>query len=577
MWTEVELANGVPALHPERKGQLNRSPKKNWVEKRGGLPTYINSWATALKRENPSWPISRCIAVAISMMRKTLATGRAVNLKGKPKVSAAVKAAIKAALAKWEAMKMKASETGEEVADSLNLSETDRREIPVSIFLAQGNKDLLGQAKSDFDEFVKRAEEFEEEDRKRRVIREAARRLMDAYTHFSEEVPGEVSASATLSDEEYVEQLTGEGAEAGEFSELDGDEAEAFMSQLEELAMDEVGFIMPESHDKAMKLSAAGKLWKKEILRAGTINYHGQKFSVTPEQLKQACANFKAGALDYVPLQFSGDNNEHTDASDKYAGKIEELQVSKDGKSLIGIFSLTPEAERIVKHNPKFGVSVFWHSAYKRMSDSKFFGPAVLHVAAVHRPVLNGMSAWEAMLSEDTPEGIAAYINLSEAEYETEKEVGKLSDNDNRERTEGVETVTLSQDEITSMLDAKLSEARANWEAEAKAQFEALKQEAHDERVANLSESYKDAGVPPYIVDTLAPLLSAHRPDEDKAFKLSEGDTEVEVNTYEALTKALSALEGTVDLSEERGSQEDDAGDDIPADIDAGADFLLGS
>lgn len=27
----VQLAGGVPALHPERKGQLNKSPLKNWV------------------------------------------------------------------------------------------------------------------------------------------------------------------------------------------------------------------------------------------------------------------------------------------------------------------------------------------------------------------------------------------------------------------------------------------------------------------------------------------------------------------------------------------------------------------
>lgn len=39
----VELAGGGPSphLHPERKGRLNKSPKKNWVEKSGGLPTYI--------------------------------------------------------------------------------------------------------------------------------------------------------------------------------------------------------------------------------------------------------------------------------------------------------------------------------------------------------------------------------------------------------------------------------------------------------------------------------------------------------------------------------------------------------
>lgn len=44
-FTIIELAggnfDGKPSLHPERKGQLNKSPLKNWVEKNGGLPTYI--------------------------------------------------------------------------------------------------------------------------------------------------------------------------------------------------------------------------------------------------------------------------------------------------------------------------------------------------------------------------------------------------------------------------------------------------------------------------------------------------------------------------------------------------------
>lgn len=28
---EFANADGIPSLHPERKGQLNKSPKKNWV------------------------------------------------------------------------------------------------------------------------------------------------------------------------------------------------------------------------------------------------------------------------------------------------------------------------------------------------------------------------------------------------------------------------------------------------------------------------------------------------------------------------------------------------------------------
>lgn len=103
----LELANGVPALHPERKGQLNRSKLKNWVEKNGGLPTYINSIATALLRENPAWSISRVIATAVNAAKKMCGSGTAFG--GKAKVSKAVQTAACNAVAQWEKKKASAS------------------------------------------------------------------------------------------------------------------------------------------------------------------------------------------------------------------------------------------------------------------------------------------------------------------------------------------------------------------------------------------------------------------------------------------------------------------------------------
>lgn len=105
--------DGVPSLHPERKGQLERAPgnKDNWVERRGGLPTYINSIATALKRKHPQWSISRVIATAVNMCKKMCATGRTMN--GKVKVSKAVQAAACAAIASWNRKKASAAEEDE--------------------------------------------------------------------------------------------------------------------------------------------------------------------------------------------------------------------------------------------------------------------------------------------------------------------------------------------------------------------------------------------------------------------------------------------------------------------------------
>lgn len=99
------MAGGVPALHLERRGQLNRSPRSNWVEKRGGLPAYINSVATALERQGMTR--QHAIQVAINTVKKACATG----LWGgqKRKISPAIQAAACKAAAQWEALKVSAS------------------------------------------------------------------------------------------------------------------------------------------------------------------------------------------------------------------------------------------------------------------------------------------------------------------------------------------------------------------------------------------------------------------------------------------------------------------------------------
>lgn len=54
---------------------LDSSPRKNWVEKSGGLPPGIRKVARALKKKHPEWTLSHCIAVAQSMSEKWAAKG----------------------------------------------------------------------------------------------------------------------------------------------------------------------------------------------------------------------------------------------------------------------------------------------------------------------------------------------------------------------------------------------------------------------------------------------------------------------------------------------------------------------
>lgn len=77
---------------------LDRSPKKNWVERAGGLPKYINDIAHDLHTER-GMTISRAIATAISKVKKWAAGGD--NVKPDTRAKAA------AALAEWETLKAK--------------------------------------------------------------------------------------------------------------------------------------------------------------------------------------------------------------------------------------------------------------------------------------------------------------------------------------------------------------------------------------------------------------------------------------------------------------------------------------
>lgn len=77
------------------RSPLDRSPKANWVEKSGGLPSGIEDLAVKLNRKGMS--VSHAIATAVSKAKRWAVTSK------DPKV----KARWTAEVAKWEALKLK--------------------------------------------------------------------------------------------------------------------------------------------------------------------------------------------------------------------------------------------------------------------------------------------------------------------------------------------------------------------------------------------------------------------------------------------------------------------------------------
>jgi len=80
-------------------GKLDRSPKKNWVEKHGGLPKYIEEVADSIHRKRGK-TISQAIQLAIGAIKNWA--------HGKGDVDPDTRAKAVAALAQWTALKAKA-------------------------------------------------------------------------------------------------------------------------------------------------------------------------------------------------------------------------------------------------------------------------------------------------------------------------------------------------------------------------------------------------------------------------------------------------------------------------------------
>lgn len=90
----AELTRRPPVLYEsdrlaEAKESLDRSPKKNWVENRGGLPQAIVHMAKDIAEERGK-PLDQAIPIAISQAKKLAAKGNAKYV---------------AAVAQWEKMK----------------------------------------------------------------------------------------------------------------------------------------------------------------------------------------------------------------------------------------------------------------------------------------------------------------------------------------------------------------------------------------------------------------------------------------------------------------------------------------
>lgn len=587
-----EFAHGIPELHPERRGMLSRVPgKQNWIEKTPSgnyaLPPYINSAATAMKREHPNWPVSKVIQYAVEWVRRMCETGRTFG--GTVKVSAAVQAAACQAYQQWMAKRAEAhatSEDIEEVSDVMEFAVKAKPKIsdkPWSNFSQSDYTDeqwrraciIKGKTKSECkfpvlepDGTLNRnavhaaAARLSSADLTPEERATLKRRLRGLYRILGETPP----ESIRMSDDEFISAMLSswglddeeEGADDVSLGDEEG------LALFEEALSGSLTYRLPVVEFSGGMREVSPRVYEKEILRAGRINYKGRTLEFTPQMLRSIVDSFERKPFDYVPFQFVDENNAHTDDPRRYAGRIKALRLSPDGESLRALIELTPDAERIVKHNPNFGVSVKLYPDYTRVSDGVHFGPTLVHVAGTHRPRLTDLAPWQEIAASVDDE---MTLDLSDADFiASKKEYTNMPDvkQDETPRLEHKEEegkkdsslITLSAEEFEERIQQAVSAALSESEGRAK-RLEERVRELSDARYADhvraIKERYLREGVKPAVLDIAEQLMLSFR-SEPGEITLSEGDSEVKVNRLEALARLLDNCKGQVDLSAEKGS-----------------------
>ena len=347
------------------------------------------------------------------------------------------------------------------------------------------------------------------------------------------------------------------------------------------------------------------RFWK-QILPKTSINYDGQKIDFDDEFHSDLELAFKEKAFDQVPLVFADSGNRHNMDPRNFGGDIIDLQHRGD-EGTWALIEADRAAARVIKKNPRLGVSARILQGVQK-ADGRSFKRAVNHVLLTMNPRVGGMAPWQAVdLSEATEtdevvdltaqnyEGDTMGVKtrrqsrrrqidlsaLDDEQFQTlldlATEAGVLDDED----VEDEEEVDEEEVEDTSTVKKprkKSSKTKITVEKESEDdgdEDDEDEEEDDDESATDLSEAarrsdqsgtvrtmqidlaeqrwqgerseYLRAGVPPFLLDLAAPVLSS--PDT-MVIDLAEGET---VNATEVVRKMVDGFKGLVDLTPDIG------------------------
>lgn len=310
-----------------------------------------------------------------------------------------------------------------------------------------------------------------------------------------------------------------------------------------------------------------GLEFEKQILPEATIDYKGRKITFDRPYLSQLVEAHQAKPFDQVPLLLDGPHahDVQDDAGklrdpERYRGEVTGLRLAGEGEKP-GLYArlkfATPEGAKLVKDNPKLGVSARIIEGLTR--DGKTVGNALRHVLATLSPRVVGLSDWQAVSLTSEQDEFGDVLDFTDAEYTDVQE----------EPVPEVETPELTDEEI----DQALADAAAlagptavSLSAEDRASIDLARSEADEARaearaaLTQLAEAtwksdrllYAQGGVPASMLDLAEPLLAL---PGSNVIDLADGG---KLDPAGIVRGLLDEAKGTVDLSSPSGHGGDD-------------------
>jgi hypothetical protein len=159
------------------------------------------------------------------------------------------------------------------------------------------------------------------------------------------------------------------------------------------------------------------KLYRKQILKQGTITYKGRTLDFDRPYLEKLVKHFRAGAYEQVPFVLADGKNLHNEDPERFRGEVKGLELTPDGVD--AIVELSDKGVELLEENPRLGVSArIVETAGPPGEGLPPVAPAVRHLCGTLDGRITGLTGWEAMSDLSNSYAPGQIVDLTTAEYQ---------------------------------------------------------------------------------------------------------------------------------------------------------------